>query len=377
MQNDSKPLVRTPRWLQLPALLPVVLVATTLAEDLGPGEFEVQPRELAWQQLIDARVDLAWCLPDERRLAGKGFMASAERLLAVRFEPVALPPVRTADGEERADLRAESFGDLAAAALSVPRAARAAWLDSVPTIEALRDWPDALAHLTDTHGLWNDWDPEDDDDDDRDDGIWTTSAWELTGPGEPWSDHEPDIQQAAALITTDLATVKVAENDYRLYLDNIGTDYETIFPVDGEFFVGTDDRDEPYSALEMRFESDLPFPFGGYTAEIEVLNRVATDGALLTYIYSTSDDFNHLAGRDLFLPVKTTDGDFVGTLLVRQFSFDLDNVPDGAGDVRVGLRTALGNLKRNAEELWAERPADAPLANDKLALTRFRLFGKR
>ena len=189
-----------PGWL-----LPGVLVATAFAEDLGPGEFEVQPRELAWEQLVSERVDLAWCLPDERRLAGKGFMAEVGRMLEVRFEPVALPTIRTASGEVRVGVTARSFGDLASAALSVPRAKRAGWLAALPKIDALGEWPDALEQLTNTRGLWDDWDPDDDIDDD---GVWTTSAWDLEDAGKPWSRYDPAIQQAAALIQTDLATVK-------------------------------------------------------------------------------------------------------------------------------------------------------------------------
>ena len=265
---------------------------------------------------------------------------------------------------------ARSFGDVAAAAFAVPRAERRAWLDSLPAIPALDPWPNALTELCDERTLFGDWDP---DDDDAADGMWPAPAWDASDQGGVWKGI--DLQQSAALFRSDLAAIKAAENDYRQYPRNVAANYEEIYPLAGSHLRGVETGTNPFYVLQVTFTSDLPFPFSDYTTDLRVFNRVAADGALITYIHSPSKDFNHMAGRDVFLPVTTTQGAYVGLLLARQFSFDLDNVPDGASDVRAGLRAALGNLKRNAEDLFAAH--DRPLANDAQALTEFRLLGKR
>lgn len=339
------------------------------------GEFAVPAQPLAWSALTEQHFDLTWCVPDAPRLAGKGFAAELQRMLAVRFDPIALPARPAAPGQPRFAAppdQARSFGDLAAAAFAVPRADRRAWLAALPAIPALAEWPTALAELCDDRTLFGDWDP---DQDAAADGMWTWPAWDASDQGGVWKGIT--FQQSAALFRSDLAALKAAENDYRQYPRNIAADYDEIYPLAGRHFRGTEGASEPtpFSVLEVTFTSDLPFPFGDYTTDLRVLNRVAPDGTLITYIHSPSKDFNHMVGRDVFLPVTTTDGAFVGLLNARQFSFDLDNVPDGASDVRAGLRAALGNLKRNAEAHFAAH--DRPPANDAQALTEFRLLGKR
>lgn len=350
--------------------------ATGLVPALAPGEFEVEPRTLAWSDVDPEHFDLEWRIPDGPRLAGDGFVADLERLLAVRFDPVELPGAPDAQGGEQAGERdprfaappakATSFGDLAAAAFEVPRAERRAWLAALPPIPALEPWPDVLAELCDDAVLFGDWDP---DEDDAADGMWRAPAWEIDAA--PF-DERP-VQQYAALFRADLAALKAAENDYRQYPRNVAANYDAIAPVRGSHFRGTDAADQPFSVLGVTFTSDLPFPFGDYTTDLDVLNVVAADGAFVTFIHSASDDFNWLAGRDVFLPVTTSEGAYVGLLNARQFGFDLDNVPDGQGDVRAGLRAALGNLKRNAEAIFVAH-ADPP-RNDARALTEFRLLG--
>jgi hypothetical protein len=364
--------------------------AIELVPPLGPGEFEVLPQALAWSDFTSKHFDLSWCVPDAPRLAGQGFVANLQRLLDERFEPVALPAIPWRAGSSGVDQdasevamksagdsrlaappkTARSFGDVAAAAFAVPRAERRAWLDSLPAIPALAPWPNALTELCDERTLFGDWDP---DDDDAADGMWPAPAWDASDQGGVWKGI--DLQQSAALFRSDLAAIKAAENDYRQYPRNVAANYEEIYPLAGSHLRGVETGTNPFSVLQVTFTSDLPFPFSDYTTDLRVFNRVAADGALITYIHSPSKDFNHMAGRDVFLPVTTTQGAYVGLLLARQFSFDLDNVPDGASDVRAGLRAALGNLKRNAEDLFAAH--DRPLANDAQALTEFRLLGKR
>jgi hypothetical protein len=118
---------------------------------------------------------------------------------------------------------------------------------------------------------------------------------------------------------------------------------------------GSDPNGRPFSNLRIWWESDLPFPYTSYECELRILNRIDGDGHLVCDIYSTSEDFHWIAGQDVYVPVRDSDGGFVALLMVRLFGFDLDDVPDGTDDRKAALRSSLGNLKRRAEALYRRR----------------------
>jgi hypothetical protein len=179
-------------------------------------------------------------------------------------------------------------------------------------------------------------------------------------------------------VVADLNTIKAVENDYRVYPTNVGADYEHIYPVDGSYFIGRDPANVPFSTLRLSFECDIPFPFSTYETMLHILNRFDEQGVLYTDIYSKSDDFHWLAGRDVFLPVLDSAGDWVCFLAVRHFGFDMDGVPDGADNRREAIRSSLGNLKRNAESQFSERPESygAP-RNETKVLDGVRVYGAK
>ena len=134
----------------------------------------------------------------------------------------------------------------------------------------------------------------------------------------------------------------------------------------------------PFSTLRISFRCDLPFPFSDYTTRLGILNRFDAANVLSTHIYSTSNDFYWLAGRDVFLPVTTSEGDWVAFLLVRHFGFDLDGVPDRSGHRREALRSSVGNLRRNAERLYrAQQATPRAPRNGPDILGEVRVFGRR
>ena len=69
----------------------------------------------------------------------------------------------------------------------------------------------------------------------------------------------------------------------------------------------------------------------------------------MTDIYSTSEDFHWLAGREVYYPIVTARGKPVATLIVKLFGFDLAGIPDRSRDVAACLRSSLGHLKRDVE----------------------------
>jgi len=109
-----------------------------------------------------------------------------------------------------------------------------------------------------------------------------------------------------------------------------------------------------FAAHEIYFRCDLPFPFGDYECDLNVLTHTSGAGDLVTDIYSPSDDFRYMLGRDVLLPAETAAGETVAILRVRFFGFDLSGVPDSAGNRREAMRSSLGNLRRNAERPFLE-----------------------
>ena len=307
-----------------------------------PGDFRIEPGEVSWTELREERFELRWTLPD-RREEGRDLLAEMERLLALRFE---------ADLGEGRVLR--SFGDVVAAARPLGPEERNALLGELRTAAPglMGDWGAGLSELLLDDRLYTDrWKPGKDH---PRDGMLMADGWDLRDAGEPWSDIrvDPVLEQGATLFYCDLPTLKAAECDYRVYPWNVDANYLEIFPLEDTYVVGEDPEGRPFSALEMKFKADLPFPFSSYNTKLEILNRYRPDGVLQTDIYSTSSDFHWLAGRDVYLPVETSGGEFVSYLVVRHFGFDLDGVPDKRANRQEAVRGTLGNLRRNAEPCW-------------------------
>lgn len=207
------------------------------------------------------------------------------------------------------------------------------------------------------------WDPERDD---ARDGIAFARALTLGKRTDaPWAklDGSKLVQQACVLVFADLAAIKNAENDYRNYPRRAGSSYESIHPARDSYVRGVDDQGRAFAALLLQFRCDLPFPFSDYRCDLSIWNRIGEDGVTRCDIVSKSRDFLWLAGSDLYLPVLASDGELVGTCIVRRFGFDLRGVPDGDDARKTGLRSSLGNLKLESEALQRKR-ADALRASD-------------
>lgn len=331
-------------------------------------EFTVPPIARSWRELDAAAFDRRWILPV------RGGSSEGDLLLQMR-SAVAL----TFDFEDQRGRRFRNLGDLVEAAQELERIERQAWWEGLApqAPELFADWGATLGQLILDRRLHTDrWDPSVDH---PRDGMLLFGSWDLRGQSDPWDslDVRPLMEQGAALLLADLSSIKESENDYRIYPKNVGADYEEIFPLPGTHLVGLDEEGRPFSSLRLRFTCDLPFPFSEYTTLLHILNRYDAEGVLHTDIYSTSPDFHWLAGRDVFLPVETTEGKWVAFLLVRHFGFDLDGVPDGVEDRREALRGSLGNLKRNSERLFAARGDGVEPRNDPQVLLRVPVRGRR
>lgn len=331
---------------------PVLALALAAGGALGRGApepvaepaaelIEVRPVEVDAERLA-REFDTGWRLPP-RPADQPGLLPVLEALAEARFEA-------TVDG-----VALRTLGDLVVAADGLGPDQRVQWLERVlRAAPGLGDRRGVLEQLLlDRNLRRDDWDAERDADRD---GFLMGATWRPGGRGEaalpgPWRKLEvrPEIQQGATLVRADLETFKQVENDFRLYHDHRGARYEWIRPEPGHYVRGEQQGGGIADSSLVVFRCDLPFPFDSYDCRLHVQNRLDARGRLSCDIYSTSGDFHFLAGSDVFLPVRTGDGAGVGFLVVRDFGFDLDGVPDGEDHCRAALRRSLGNLKLEAE----------------------------
>lgn len=197
------------------------------------------------------------------------------------------------------------------------------------------------------------WDP---DEDDPRDGLCFARPLTIEKlTTSPWKDVEGSkrIQQAVQLVHADLEAIKAAENDFPAYKSRPKNTYESIYPIAGSYLRGTDPAGKPFASLRMFFEADLPFPFSTYKCDLHIQNRTDAHGDFVCDIYSPHRDWLWMAGRDQFVPLRSSDGVWQAMVMVRWFGFDMQGVPDGDDDRRAALRAGVGSLKREAEALFA------------------------
>jgi len=334
-----------------------MIAAVALASLFSAGDPLVEtptvlPRTLAWGELGPATFDRACLLPDDLQPTADGTGEAVDlaqtmlRLASGRY-------AQKSDAQEALNCLGDVVRAVRATAGDAQSCQRVLARVSVVQPSLWKDLePFAAELLCDARFRSPDWDP---DRDDPCDGFVFARPLTLEGRREPiWKRRERGdrLQQAATLIFADLDAIKAVENDYRAYPSRPGASYERIGPIPDSFVQGRDAKGDPFSALRILFETDLPFPFSTFTCDLHVLNRVDERSRLVSDVYSVSRDFHWLAGRDHFFPVRASDGAWVATLVVRWYGFDLRGVPDDDEARRASLRSSLGGLRRGAEQAF-------------------------
>lgn len=326
--------------------------------------FEVLPRDVEWSD-VTSSFDLTYQLPFARPdREANDVLPKLEALLALR-------------DENAADARLKSFATLVEAARPKGRfdaAVLAELLDAdSPVARAAK--PVASQLLADSFLRSKKWKPSKDHDAD---GVVMLEDAELPEfRCSPWKDlrGSDNLHAAAVLVFSDLEAITQVEHDFRTYLEHPGNSYERIGPAPDSYLRGIDEWGLPFAQVVMRFESDLPWPFSTYEADVKMLHRFDQKERLVTDLYAKAKDFYWLAGQDVFFPVLKEDGELVAYLLVRRYGFDLDGVPDKASHRKEALRGSLANLKRDAEKCFLE--SGRKLEYKAAWLPEFRLLGPK
>lgn len=332
-----------------PAAMALSVAASDTSNSSAP---RLSARAATWSEL-QAVFPEAWRFPDEIWAPTN----EAERATRLPFFFDALLE-RRFDAAQAAPAWTRSFGDVVAEAKrrGLERSKVDALLGELKTAnaEAFDACGEPLRQMLPVDGARaKKWDGGRDLDDD---GLYFGAVIDRNkASSEPWSKHKgaQTLHQAATLMFADLEAIKGATNDYPSMLADPGTAYERIGPTPDTFVAGADEEHGPFAALRIRFRSDLPFPFTHYDCDLGILDTLDAKGRLTTDVFTPSRDFYWFGGRDVLHPVRSSDGTWQATLLVRIAGFDLKSVPDGDSDRMAGTRVALGNLRRRAEEAFA------------------------
>jgi hypothetical protein len=320
-----------------------VLLALALA-----ANGEVTARVASAQEMRTEVFEPAWRLPDALWMPSKdadrlALAVSVPALLAERFE--GSEPWMRSVGDIIAEHRSRG-GDHPALERVLRELAQGA-----PAAHARVG--KLLSEVLDARELANPaWNP---DIDQHDDGMYFGALLARNkSSDEPWRSQSGarTFHQAVTFVRADLDAILGAIHDYASSIRDPKTSYERLEPLADSLLVGTSDALGDFAALRVRVRSDLPFPFTHYDCDLRVLHTLES-GTLVTDIYSPSRDFYWFAGKDWYLPVRASDGTWLGTMIVRLSGFDLSGVPDGDDDRKSGTRTALGSVRRRAEASFA------------------------
>jgi hypothetical protein len=318
----------------LPAALP----------QAGQGDLLVPPRDVTVAELRDRGFEAQWEFPR--------FRANGTAYPGVEFEQQMFRLARQALVPASQGRPAIWLGDL------IKQVASQGWsrkavdlaLKQVKSELSKKDY-DRVRHLLHSSDLYGkDWNPRKSN---QRHGMHFGETWEF-GKNE-WSMAKADreVEQIAQLVIADIAAIKEAEANYASYWKHTKHDWERIEVIKDSHMVLRDSTGKRLmSTCQIDFKFDLPWPFSTAEFQMYTLNRMLDDGRPVLYLLALSDDLHWLAGYDLYEPVRDREGNWVATMMVREFGLDIDGVPDGRGDRHDNLRGQFGNLRRDAERLF-------------------------
>jgi len=331
-----------------------LVLASLALSAVGDPVPTIAPREVTWEEMTRDVFRPEWVLPESLPIETREGSGPAWDL-AARMPEIArlVVPASTQDagaprclGDVVRDMRlARKEGREPESVIARVRTAQPKLWEAIEPCAAEILHDDALNAKS--------WDP--DDDDPRDGLCFARPLTIAKLTTAPWKDVDGSklVHQAAQLVHADFEAIKAAENDFPAYRKRPKNTYESIYPLDAGYVRGVDAERHPFAAVRIFFEADLPFPFSTYRCDLRIQNRTDAHGDFVCDIYSPHRDWLWMAGRDVFVPLRSSDGAWQATVMVRRLGFDLRGVPDGDDERRAALRAGAGSLKREAEALFA------------------------
>jgi hypothetical protein len=321
------------------------------------------PQQLCWDDFVAKTFDPALCLPEptasELTVDGERVLYLPKEMRAWVVRDFAL----SAPGEAKAEHQPWLLGDIVRALRPYKDNPQlfaeelAALQQQLPGLDARSAaWVSEL--VRDTILREGDWDPSEDE---PDDGLLFTVAWELDtkvqGRHHFWRQRRGSnkVYQMAVLYFADSAAICDTALDFEQYKQHVDNRYDEIGIVANSLRQGTDSAGRSFAYYKLFYTWDLPFPFSSYDCHADVLIHFDAYNNLLTDMSARGGDLYWGSAQGLFLPVLDRNGERVCAMMVQQFGFDLDGVPDGEDDRLQAYRSQVGSKKIFAEARFEKR----------------------
>lgn len=189
------------------------------------------------------------------------------------------------------------------------------------------------------------------------DGLYFLPFWKIkpVASRDPfWRSElsDPKVYQGGVIIFGSLGDIKRVERDYRLYPKHVKMGYFAAAPIENSYWVGMDERGNEFTALEVFFRQDLPFPYDSTRYAMKLFDHYNAQNLYVSEYYSSNRiDLNWMAGRDTFFPLKNDKAETFAYLISTELGFDIRNLPEGDKDRLLSIRGSWGNIKRIVEGL--------------------------
>jgi hypothetical protein len=173
-----------------------------------------------------------------------------------------------------------------------------------------------------------------------------------SGYSTPAKDRK--IFQASAPIYAPLETIITAENAFRDYPRQAGSNYQEVYPIKDTYFAGMDPDGRPFTLYDVSF-TQKPFMLATLSFVLRQFIHYEGDRLVMENLL-LKGDMNYLRLKIFYDPIRTTEGSVIGYVKTELLDVDVKSLPMSDKDRSAGARGDVGNIKRAAEALRRKAP---------------------
>lgn len=166
-----------------------------------------------------------------------------------------------------------------------------------------------------------------------------------SGYSTPAKDRK--IFQASAPIYAPLEAIITAENAFRDYPRQVGSNYQEVYPIKDTYFAGMDPDGKPFTLYDVSF-TQKPFMLATLSFVLRQFIHYEGDRLVMENLL-LEGDMNYLRLKIFYDPIRTTEGSIIGYVKTELLDVDVKTLPMSDKDRSAGARGDVGNIKRAAE----------------------------
>jgi hypothetical protein len=156
------------------------------------------------------------------------------------------------------------------------------------------------------------------------------------------------VYQACAPIYATLQDLFTAENGFRDYYQQAGSNYLDVYPLKGGAFCGMDAAGLPFLLFDVSFHQK---PVALWNLKFTLRQLLHQDGGRWQMEnHLLEGDMNYLRLRIFYDPILNAQGNTIGYVKTEWMDIDIKSLPDSDPDRQAGARGDVGNIKRVAEK---------------------------